>query len=529
MRKRLYGLAALPCFVVLLGSCSSAPEPEAQRPNILFAIADDAGFPFMSAYGVEWVQTPGFDRVANEGLLFMRSYTPNAKCAPSRAAILTGRNSWQLEEAGNHMAVFPQKFKSFMEALAENGYHVGKTLKGWGPGIAPGPDGTEREITGRVFNDRKLEPPADFISNNDYAANFVDFLEANAEGEPWAFWYGSIEPHRAYEYGAGVAKAGKSVDQIKSVPGFWPDNETVRNDMLDYAYEVEYFDSHLVKMLAEIERRGELDNTIVVVTSDHGMPFPRVKGQEYEMSNHVPLAIMWKAGIRNPGGKIDDYVSHIDFAPTFLEAARVSEADAGMQPITGRSLFEIFESETGGQVVEARDHVLIGKERHDLGRPNEVGYPIRGIFKGDMLFLRNFETDRWPAGDPHTGYLNVDGSPTKTEVLNSRRTDPEARYWALSFGKRGEDELYNVADDPECLVNLAENQEYREAKEALEKQMLDELEQQGDPRMFGNGDVFDNYGFHIDTHNGFYDRFIAGEEPVPGWINESDIERNFPD
>ena len=515
------------CLLGLSACSEGSPEPEAERPNILFAIADDAGFPFMSAYGVAWVDTPGFDRVADQGLLFMRSYTPNAKCAPSRAAILTGRNSWQLEEAGNHMAVFPQKFKSFMEALADNGYHVGKTLKGWGPGIAPGPDGQEREITGQVFNDRKLEPPAEHISNNDYAGNFVDFMDANEEGKPWAFWYGSIEPHRRYEYGAGVAKAGKQLTDIEQVPKFWPDNETVRNDMLDYAYEVEYFDSHLVKMLATIEERGELENTIVVVTSDHGMPFPRVKGQEYEMSNHVPLAIMWAAGIQNPGRKINDYVSHIDFAPTFLEVAGISDEASGMQPRTGRSLVEIFESTADGQVIAERDHVLIGKERHDLGRPNEVGYPIRGVFKGDMLFLRNFETDRWPAGNPETGYLNVDGSPTKTVVLDSRRDNPDAPYWALSFGKRVGEELYNVADDPDCVNNLADNPEYRELKEELTAQMMAELEAQGDPRVFGNGEVFDNYGFHADTHNGFYERFVAGEEPTPGWVNASDVDKDL--
>lgn len=515
------------CASCWAGCSGSAPEKPQNPPNILFAIADDAGFPFMSAYGVEWVQTPGFDRVAREGLLFMRAYTPNAKCAPSRAAILTERNSWQLEQAGNHMAVFPAKFKSFMEALGDGGYFVGKTQKGWGPGIAPGADGVEREITGKVFNERKLEPPAEGISNNDYAGNFVDFLDANADGKPWAFWYGSVEPHRRYEYGAGAAKAGKKVSDIQHVPAFWPDNEVVRNDMLDYAYEVEYFDSHLQRMLAEIEERGELDNTLVVVTADHGMPFPRVKGQEYEMSNHVPLAMMWKNGVESPGRTIADYVSFVDLAPTFLELAGVDWERSGMQPAAGRTLTEILLSPASGQVIAERDHLLIGKERHDLGRPDEQGYPIRGIFKGDMLYLRNFETDRWPAGNPETGYLNVDGSPTKTVVLESRRQNPKAEYWAQSFGKRAAEELYDVAADPDCIRNLADDPEYRETKQILEWQMMSELNRQGDPRVFGNGHVFDEYGFHIDTHKGFYERFVAGEEKTPGWINASDVERDL--
>lgn len=86
------------------------------RPNILICMADDASFPYMGAYGATWLKTPGFDSVARAGLLFMNAYTPNAKCAPSRACILTGRNSWQLEAAANHWAFFPEKFKTFIEA-----------------------------------------------------------------------------------------------------------------------------------------------------------------------------------------------------------------------------------------------------------------------------------------------------------------------------------------------------------------------------------------------------------------------------
>ena len=105
------------------------------KPNILLAIADDWSWPHAGAYGCTWVKTPAFDRVAREGLLFARGYTPNAKCAPSRACLLTGRNSWQLEEAANHWCYFPEKFKSVFAALAEGGYITGHTAKGWGPGV----------------------------------------------------------------------------------------------------------------------------------------------------------------------------------------------------------------------------------------------------------------------------------------------------------------------------------------------------------------------------------------------------------
>ncbi len=511
--------------VVLVATCSSPLHvTAADQPNILFCIADDASFPHMGAYGSDWLTTPGFDRVAAEGILFTNAYTPNAKCAPSRACILTGRNSWELKEAANHFPFFPPQFKTYCEALIEQGYFVGKTAKGWAPGVANDENGKPRQLTGRSFDKRKAKPPAQGISSNDYASNFDDFLNAAPEDKPWCFWYGSTEPHRRYEYGAGVAKGGKQLSDIKEVPAFWPDNEVVRNDMLDYAFEIEHFDNHLVRMLNELEKRGQLSNTLVMVTADNGMPFPRIKGQEYEMSNHLPLAVMWKAGIKNPGRTVNDYVSFIDFAPTFIEIAGISWEATGMQPASGRSLTDIFSSEKAGRVNPARDHVLIGKERHDIGRPHDWGYPMRGIVKEGMLYLHNFETSRWPAGNPETGYLNTDGSPTKTEVLESRTKQPDKQYWQLSFGMRPSEELFDIKSDPQCVNNLAERSEYKDQLTELQQQLATELKAQKDPRMFGQGHIFDEYLYSSPSQRNFYERFTGGENIRAGWINPSDVE-----
>jgi N-sulfoglucosamine sulfohydrolase len=499
-------------------------DVERDRPNILFCIADDASYPHMGAYGCGWVQTPGFDRVAREGLLFNRAYTPNAKCAPSRACILTGRNSWQLKQAANHIPYFPPEFKSYAEALAEAGYFVGKTAKGWAPGIARDKDGKPRQMAGKPFNSKRVKPPASGISPIDYAANFSMFLDAAPSDSPWCFWYGGFEPHRAYEFRSGITKGDKSPDDIDRVPSCWPDNEVVRTDMLDYAFEIEHFDRHLVRMLETLEGRGMLDNTLVVVTADNGMPFPRIKGQEYESSNHLPLAVMWKKGIQSPGRTIDDFVSFIDFAPTFIEVAGLAWQQTGMQPSSGRSLTDIFSSDRAGQVNPERDHVLIGKERHDVGRPHDWGYPIRGIVKDRMLYLHNFETKRWPAGNPETGYLNTDGSPTKTEVLQTR-TQPNVRhFWKSCFGLRPADELYDIARDPECAKNLASEAEYAAVLELLREQLFSELKQQEDPRMFGRGDLFDSYLYADERTRGFYERYMAGEKIKAGWVNPSDFE-----
>ena len=244
-------------------------DRKAATPNILFCIADDASYPHMGAYGCPWVNTPGFDRVAREGILFTNAYTPNAKCAPSRACILTGRNSWQLEEAANHWCFFPNKFKTYAEVLTEKEYFVGYTAKGWAPGIVREINGKQRHLTGIPFNEIKTVPPAKHISTNDYAGNFLDFLKTRPKDKPFCFWYGCHEPHRNYEPGSGL-RSGKKLEDV-SVPPFYPDNETVRSDLLDYFLEIEWFDQHLGRMIDLIEEAGELENTLIVVTSDNGM------------------------------------------------------------------------------------------------------------------------------------------------------------------------------------------------------------------------------------------------------------------
>lgn len=490
-------------------------------PNILLAIADDWGV-HAGAYGTRWVQTPAFDRVAREGLLFRHAYTPVAKCAPSRAILLTGRHAWQNREAGNHMAVFPPDLRSWPEVLAASGWHTGMTGKGWSPGIANAANGQPRLMTGTPYNRRKAAAPTTGIAGNDYAANFVDFLDAAPADAPWCFWCGALEPHRGYEFQSGVRKGGKQLGDVDRVPRYWPDDEIVRHDMLDYALEVEHVDRHLDRMLQELERRGQLDNTVVIVTSDHGMPFPRVKGYAYHDANRIPLAVRWPAGIRQPGRVIDDFVDFTDLAPTVLDLAGIAAADSGMQPITGSSWRPLLESAQEGRVLPQRDHVLIGKERTDVGRPLDQGYPIRGIVTADFLYLRNFEPGRWPAGNPETGYLDTDGSPTKTLILERGRTDRADRYWQLNFGLRPAEELYALSADPDCVVNLAAEARYAADLQRLRQRMEAELRAQQDPRMFGQGHVFDQY--RPTSGAGFYEQYLRGEKPKAGWVNPGDFE-----
>lgn len=495
-----------------------AAEPT--RPNILFVIADDWGNGHAGAYGCPWVKTPTFDRLAKEGLLFLNAYTPIAKCAPSRSAIMTGRHPWLLGAAANHTPTFPPEIGILPEALTKAGYFYASTGKVWGPGESRQADGSPRPMTGKVFARRKAAPPAKAIANNDYAANFADFLQETSADKPWFFWLGFAEPHRAYEKGSH-ARFDKKPGDIDRVPKYWPDNATVRGDMLDYAVEVEHLDAQLGKVLAQLAARGELDRTLVIVTSDNGMPFPRVKGSTYDDANHLPFAVRWPAGIIRPGRQVADYVGFADLAPTFLEAAGLSWEKSGLRPTSGRSLFDVFKSD-GSKPLPGRDFTLIGRERNDLGRPQDQGYPVRGIVTAGRLYLENAEPSRWPACNPETGYLDTDASPTKSFILQARRTAGSDPFWELCFGLRPGREFYDLTTDPDCVLNLAATR-ITEVGE-LRTRMWAELKQQGDLRALGRGAEYEAFPHPDQRRRGFYERYLGGEKIDAGWVDKADFE-----
>ena len=517
--RYITSVAAAIGITTTLTHAIAAPDTNRKRPNILICMADDAAH--MGAYGTRWVKTPAFDRVAREGLLFRNAFTCNSKSAPSRASFITGRNSWQLREAANHWCEFPRDIMSFPEALAQNGYFTGYTGKGWGPGVATDSLGNDRQLTGKPYNDITCTPPTKQINAIDYSANFAQFLKEWDGQQPICFWYGAREPHRKYEYGSGL-RAGKSLADVDSVPAYWPDNETVRTDMLDYAYEIEYFDRHLGNILAQLDSIGQLDNTIVIVTSDNGMPFPRCKGQEYYQASRLPMAMMWHDGLKNPGRDVNEIIPHIDIVPTLMELIGIDAEKAGMLPVTGRSFTDIIADSTDTAI--DRGYVMLGKERHDVGRPDDQGYPVRGIVRDGYLLLHNYAVDRWPSGNPSTGYMDTDGSPTKTEIIKSR-LDPSTHYlWDLSMGKRPELELYDITADPECVNNIAGRPEMAETVSRLDKEMTERLIAQGDPRMEGKGHIFDEYPNMCKSHR-YWNRIHAGEKKIPhAWISKTDFD-----
>lgn len=513
----------LVCSVTLLflGSCTSKQNKTGEsekRPNILIAISDDQSFAHTGISGDKLVKTPNFDRVAKAGVLFTNCIAGSPGCAPSRSSMLTGRYPWQNEHAGQHASEYPKKFVTFPDELEREGYAVGVTGKGCGP-FNWRASGRERNPAGPELNNIRYDendadaPPALGIKSTNYFANFKEFIDNKEKDKPFYFWYGAHEPHRFFEKGSGIREG---IDpNLAVVPGFLPDHPEIRSDITDYALEIQWFDKHLGMMLDYLEKIGELENTIVIVTSDNGMAFPGAKANCYEYGIHVPMAISYPPEIPS-NRKIEDLISFTDIAPTIFEATNIEPEK--MLPITGESMLDILKSKKSGRINTDREFVFSSRERHSSSRWNNLGYPQRALRTDKYLYIRNFKPERWPAGAPqmlkkdrtldvmhgrkkvpdgnyYFAYTDIDACPAK-DLLIEERDNPEIKeYFMFNMGeKRPAEELFNIIDDPYCQNNLAKESNYEEILIDLRSKMEEFCTKTGDPRFIGDDpDIFETY------------------------------------
>ena len=513
-----------------------AADPPADRPNLLFAFADDWGR-YASAYAAldgdarndlsraAGFSTPNFDRVAARGVLFTRAYVNAPSCTPCRSSLLTGRPFYTTGRGAIlNGAVWDGSITSYPEALEGGGYTIGQTYKVWSPGTpVDAPFGGKRtgyEQAGSKFNaySKRVTQAGGSVKvkndlYNEVQANFTAFLEdANGADKPWHYWFGPTNVHRTWARGSGQAIWDIDPDSLEGkLPPFLPDVPTVREDFADYLGEVMAFDAALGVLLDELEHRGELDNTVIAVSGDHGAPgFPRGKCNLYDFGTAVPLAIAGPGVAAGPAGGgrvVDDFVTLPDLAPTFLDLAGV-ERPEGM---TAASLVPVLESESGGHVDPGRTAAFFGRERHvGAARTGYLPYPQRGIRTDEYLYIRNFAPDRWPMGtapgygepgempgaeklDENTraAFADLDASPTKTWMIQRRDEPGVADLFALGFLKRPAEELFHLPSDPHQVENVADDPAHAAAKRELSERLLAHLKEHGDPRVTGDGTTFD--------------------------------------
>ncbi|MCP4174083.1 MAG: sulfatase [Fuerstiella sp.] len=515
---------------LLLLACPASAD--SSRPNILFAFADDWGR-YASAYAAiekggpsDIVSTPNFDRIAKAGVLFTNAFVNAPSCTPCRSSLLSGQYFWRTGRGAILQgAIWDENIPSYPLVLQKAGYHIGYTYKVWSPGSpANAPYGARPTSYGKKGS--KFNGFSQFVARQDEAetgkntllnevrGNFRDFLADREDGEPFCYWWGPTNCHRKWIQGSGKKLWGLNPDDLKGkLPACLPDVPIVREDFADYLGEAMAFDAGLGVLLDELQKTGEIDNTIIVVSGDHGAPgFPNGKCNLYDFGTHVPLAVCWPQQV--PGDRVvHDFVCLPDLAATFVDAG-----GEDIPPVmTGKSLLPVLTSDKSGVVDPMRDAVITGRERHVAkARTDWMPYPQRAIRTKNFLYIRNFKAGRWPMGtgpgygapaaampsfealreNTFAAFGDLDGSPTKAWIALNCENDPNRRkYFDFAFAQRPEEELYDLKLDFHQVYNVAAESRYAEVKSDLLARLMQVLKETGDPRVTGDGSTFDKPPF----------------------------------
>jgi len=522
-------------IVLLLGIVAPLRAEEAKRPNILFVFADDWGryasiYHKNSAPGSplsalnEFVRTPTFDSIASQGVLFRNAHVNAPSCTPCRSSLVSGQYFWRTGRGAILSgAQWDPAIPSFPLLLRDSGYSIGKTYKVWSPGQpADAPFDRQRhayeqagkrfgqfseQVTKMAANGKSIAEAKE-VMFTEVRENFRSFLADRDPAKPFHYWFGPTNTHRQWRQGSGKALWNIEPDTLKGkVPPFLPDVPEVREDLADYLGEVAALDGAMGVLIDELKKTGTYDNTLIVVSGDHGAPgFTNGKCNLYTFGTGVALTI---AGPGVKGGRVvDDFVNLVDIAPTLLEAAGVKVPPV----VTGHSLWPQLRAEKSGQVDPERTWTVTGRERHvDDARQGSLPYPQRAIHSGQYLYIINFKPDRDPLGsyailekkengvtpkrvrqDTRLLIGDMDAGPTKAWLVANRLTPVGKPFFERAFAKRPKEELYDLAKDPYETINVAKDPAYSEIRGRLEAKLLDELKSSKDPRMENDGAFFEN-------------------------------------
>lgn len=459
IRRAQAGMCAL---AGLLSSCGDKPSDD-KRPDIILLLADDWGYPHAAPYGDRVVDSRIFDSIASEGMLFNRAYCASPHSSPSRATILTGCYAHTLGPAASLNCYFPADLTVYPSELEKSGYLSVSWNKGWGPGLFKD-TGWEHNPAGKEVED------------------LSKWIEEAPADKPICVWMGSRRPHRPYIVGSGEAN-GFCPDSLVLSPDL-PDAPPVRCDVADYYYNIQLFQDECEQIINSLKKTGRYDNAIIVMTGDNGYSFPRAKSNLYDLGVHVPLAIRWP-GVIKPGSVCDGFVSLMDLAPTFYDAAGV-EPPAKMDAV---SLIPVLRGHKKG----AHKELYLDRERHTNLREGGYGYPMRSVVTDKYHYIRNLHPERVPAGmDPVFG--DCGNGPAKCYMSFNRDEYPE-EIFQRAFGKRPAEELYDVVADPDLLYNLAEDPAYAKVLKKMRRKLDRWMTETGDPRLDPEDMSFDTYPY----------------------------------
>ena len=409
---------------------------ERSRPNFIFA--DDMNWDDCGAYGHPTIQTPNIDQLAMEGMQFTQAFLTTSSCSPSRASMITGKYPHNTDAEQLHWPL-PEGHITFVEKLKEVGfwtglagkYHLGDAVRSHFDSIME--VGTAGFQLGKDGRQQRME------GDGSGCESWVQLLKCRPENRPFFLWFAAVDPHRPYDKNI-IPSPHKPEDVI--VPPYLPDNLKVREDLALYYDEISRMDDYVGKVIAELDRQGIGDNTMILFISDNGRPFPRDKTTLYEGGIKTPWIVKWPLKVE-PGTVNKNLISSIDIAPTLLKLA-------GIQVVKNFEGFD-FSPLLFDENASVRNKIYAEDHWHDF-----EDY-TRAVRTNQFKYIKNFYPDL-----PNTPPADAFRGDTYQSMLSLNEQNKLNKAQLRCFEiPRAEEELYDILRDPFELNNLANIKEYQ--------------------------------------------------------------------
>jgi len=440
-------------------AAAAADRDGGARPrNLLLIISDDQSRFDLGAYGNPACSTPHVDRLAEQGARFDCAYTPVSLCMPARSCLYTG--------------LYPHK-------NGATGFEpVRPDVKTWPTWLA---GGCATAMVGKFNVKPKEQFPFEIFSRGGkidkqgrspekYERLFAEFIEEVGERR-FAAVVNLKDPHRPFDEDRFVgqvegAPATEFEPEDAWVPGCLWDTPETRRELVDYYGALLRLDETVGRVLRLLGEAGLEDETLVIFTSDNGMPFPFAKSTLYEAGINLPFVVRWP-GVVAPGGRSEAFVNLVDLLPTALDTFGLPPAE-----LDGRSLLPLLRGEASAvreRVVGALDELLVGDPT-----------PARSIRDRRYKYIHNFR--------PEVEFSNniLIHSDTWSSWLAAAQDDPALARRVEQLLRRPREELYDLQADPWELENLAAATpplapEHEAARQRLRAELRDWTHREGDP------------------------------------------------
>lgn len=457
MRQAILPLAL--CLIVVTANSSLSGD----KPNLLIITVDDMNCDSVGVYGSSLDATPNMDGFAKTALRFQYAHVQVGNCMPSRNVMWSGRyphnnrveGFYQVKDASYPVLCDLAQDAGYFTAIRHKiGHSTPFSPYHWDLELDNYPQGTRNHVK----------------DAESYGASTTAAITAAKEaGKPFCALINISDPHKPFYTQVKQGKDPHVPSKVFGpddfpVPGFLHDDPVIRSELALYYSSVRRADDGVGHILSALDASGHADDTVVFFLSDHGMPLPFAKTQLYHHSTRTPLMVRWPGNTRANSIDNTHMVSAVDFVPTLME---IIEHETP-KDVDGRSFASLLQGESQA----GRDSVFKVYNENSGAKRN----PMRGIETREYLYLFN----PWSDGQL-TMATATNGTATYKRMQQLAADNPVVAARVELMTHRVVEELYHVASDPDCLVNLIDSPKYQQKADELRAQLLQHMQQSRDP------------------------------------------------